>query len=518
MVRLLATMLLCLLTSCFGALAKPQPFIEITLETQEAFLGDTVVIEVRWSGLLDPLDFSVLERDAELVRQTSGTRIAVVEGQVIEIASRRIELQPLNIGILTLGPLEGDGITSNSVSIDVTEPRSVAWTPGADDVRLSQTISTPNPWLQQQIVLNIEFRTRYPLADEAAILPKFDDFWVVPVLVERRTLDEEGGWALTAWRYLLYPQRSGKLVIKGATIAGTLAKSRAERGTFELIAAPLELEVKPSAFPASSWWIAATSLTVKDEWSSDPTKLSAGDELDRIVTVNATGVLPEQLPDVVMDETQGLSITPLGVEREGKIVGDVAQATAHFRFRVRAISPIPVFLDTIRLRWWNTVADRAAEAIIPARRIDIGIPNRDALLEGALRGETRIDRLLVWASGYATSAYAALAVLALAALLLVGTGRDPLASARRWFSTWRSRRTLMSLARQGDAAGLYRSMRELSLASPATRLALKPPIASLGAALFGGASVPDLKTIARDAADRLQIQTSRVPGSSLPQL
>lgn len=517
MVRLVVTIMLWLLAFCADALAKPQPFIEITLETPEAFLGDTITIEVRWSGLLDPIDFSVLEVDAELVRQTAGTRIAVVDGQVIEIASRRIELQPLKIGRLTLGPLEGDGVTSNSVSIDVTEPRTIAWTPGEEDVRLSQTISNASPWLQQQAVLDIEFRTRHPLIDEAAILPKLDDFRVVPIFEKRRTLDETNGWALIAWRYLLFPQHSGKQVIAGAKIAGTLAKSRAERGVFELVATPLNLNVRQSAFPASTWWVAASGLAIKDEWSADPTKLAAGDETDRTITVSASGILPEQIPQIEMNETQGLSITPLGVDRKSMLVNDVVQATAAFRFRVRALSPIPVFLDTVRLRWWNTTDNKSAEAIIPARRIDIGKPDRDALLEGALRDETWLDRLMVQGTGYSGIAYPALILAGLALALLLGRALP--ASVGRWLEARRARNALFAAARNGDASALYRTMHQLAHRDASARAALAPSITKLGAEIFGPSpSSTDLVELARQAAQHLNSRTTKHPASSLPEL
>jgi hypothetical protein len=497
MVRLFAALLF-VLAACLVASAKPKPFIEINLETKEAFLGDTVVVEVRWSGLLDPIDFSLLERDAEIVRETAGTRIAVVEGQVIEIASRRIELQPRAMGLLTIGPLEADGVTSNSVTIEITEPRSVAWSPGEDDVRLTQTVSEPNPWLQQQVVLNIELRTRHPVFDEVAILPTFDGFRVVPVFTERRTLEEaDGGWAKTAWRYLLFPQRSGAVTIPGARFAGTLAKSRAERGTFELLAEPTQLNVKPSAFGQNNWWVAASALTIKDEWSGDPTKLSAGDEVDRIITVSATGILPEQIPDVVMDDTRGLTITPLGVDRQGKIVGEEAQASAAFRFRVRAMSPVPVFLDTVRMRWWNTAEDRAAEAIIPARRIDIGIPDRDSLVDNALSEQGWWDRLLAAAAAYGRFAYVSLGiVLVLAATAAVSLGG--LSGLRRWLAARRVGREMKRAARRGDAAGLLEQLRTLTRTDAGS--ALMPMRVSLERSLFGNGDPPDLAGLARQAS------------------
>lgn len=517
MVRLFAVLVM-LLTACSGAAAKPKPFIQIDLETREAFLGDTVVIEVRWSGLLDPIDFSVLERDAELLRETFGTRIAVVEGQVIEISSRRIELQPFRIGQLTFGPLEVDGITSNSVSIEIVEPRTVYWIPGEEDVRVTQTISDPDPWLQQQIVLDIEFMTRHATVDEVVMLPALDRFRVVPVFTERRTLDDEDGWAKTSWRYLLFPQRSGATVIAGARFAGVLSKSRAERGAFELVAPPIRLAVRPSAFDTNEWWVAASSLSLADDWSRDPTKLSAGDELDRVITISAAGVLPEQLPQIDMDETRGLTITPLGVERRGSLAGDQARATAAFRFRIRAMSPVPVFLDTLRLRWWNTVENRAAEAIIPARRIDIAIPDRDSLVESALREQDGWDRLVAKAAGFDLIVCAAAAVAAALALLAVfNVVRMPGVVA--WQAARRVRRELTALAARGDTRGFHERVRMLARESGPLGSAARQALDTIESALFSRQTgMPDLHGLARRTSRAMRYVRKSAASETFPPL
>jgi hypothetical protein len=175
MVRL-GIILLLLFAACHQAAAKAKPFIEIITEANTAFLGDTIVIEVRWSGLLDPIDFGPLLVNAELVRETVGTRIAVADGEVIDISSRRMELLPRQIGSVTLGPLRSGDVVSNSVTVDVTPMSSVVWRPGPDDIRLEQTISTTSPWIQQQVTLDIVLVARYPVAGEKITLPNLRPF------------------------------------------------------------------------------------------------------------------------------------------------------------------------------------------------------------------------------------------------------------------------------------------------------------------------------------------------------
>jgi hypothetical protein len=517
MVRLLQVLFL-LIALALPAAAKPQPFIDITLETQEAFLGDSVVIEVRWSGLADPIDFSPLQRAATVMRETAGTRIAVIQGAVVEISSTRIELVPKAVGLLELGPLRAGDVVSNSVALRITEAKRLDWSPGPEDVRLEQTVSQRDPWLQQQVVLDIVLRTRHPIHDEEVVLPGLDGLRSIVVHKERRTLEEaDGGWSQIAWRYLVFPQHSGRIPIAGARISGAIEKSRAERARFDLAAPPTDLTVRPAAFPATQWWIAARRLALSDAWSRDPRELKAGDEAERTITVSTLDALPEQIPDVAMDETRGLSITPLGVERGMKLVGDHVEAQASYRFRIRALSPVPVFLDTVRLRWWSTADESAEEAIIPARRIDIGIPDRQSLVWHALADAPwwwRIaDRLgptgdVVWVIA------AAVASLLVVAGFLAWRRRAGFVGR---LVLWRQLRGMRALARQGDMAGLYALLRGIA-AEPADRRSLVPLLVALETALFGQASETlDLDALVLRAGHALRGRQQRAV-SSLPSL
>lgn len=520
MVRRFLLSLLLFLLPTLPAAARPIPFIDIILETPEAFLGDTVTIEVRWSGLDDPIDFSSLGQVATIAGETSGTRIAVIEGEVVEIASRRIELIPDAVGRLVLGPLRSGATVSNSVAVEITEARQMDWTPGPDDIRIEQTVSRREPWLQQEVVLDIAILTRHPIRDETVTLPDLAGLRAVAVYKERRTLEQsDGGWSKIAWRYLVFPQHSGRVAIPGTRVSGAIDKSRAERARFDLAASATDLAVRPAAFPGTQWWIAAGRLTLADEWSRDPRELHAGDEVERTITVTARDVLPEQIPDPAMDETRGLAITPLDVERTMKLTGEHIEAQASRRFRIRAMSPVPVFLDTVRLRWWNTEQDRAAEAIIPARRIDIGVPDRESLVEHALANAPpwrRFGEL----SGQAARLPSILLAIVVAALALGGTmiwpGRRKL---RAYMETRRDIRTLRSLAKSGDAESFYRLLRRLAT-DPETNRALRPTLALLEIALFGkGAGrASTLDALAGQAGRALRAARRQPAASALPPL
>jgi hypothetical protein len=507
---LLAAILIACLASTWAA-SKPEPSIRIQVDDENFFLGETVIVDIEATGLLEPLDLAALEWIGEVGRRTIGTRIAVIAGQVVEIQSVRIELTPRRAGDLVVGPVTAGHLASNAIAIRVEAQRPATWVPDGDDAQFSMTVTHAGPRVQEEIMLDIRLRHRHPVFEEEVILPSLAGLGAVPVFAERRTLEPaEGGWGVIAWRYLLHPERSGPVEIGPARFAATLARSRSERARIDFSAGPLRLTVKPAASGAG-WWLPARAVRLRDEWSSDPTTLSAGDEVERTITVEAEAVRPEQIPDIVMADTRGLLVAKSGEERTGTVGEGGIVATARFSFRIRAISPVAIFVDTIRLPWWDTSAAVAREAIIPARRIEIGMPDREKLIEAA--GGDRWISLV--AAPNATSIVIACLVAAAAATAatLIGTGRD------------RTRRTparaelaeASSAIRRLDPAAAVEALRR------AARRDTNPEIAILRERLEialarGGldpAEVNALAAIARSMATR---RTAPAPSRALPLL
>lgn len=427
--RLAAVCCLCLaLVVGDAGAADVEPSITLLGSDEAVYLGDSVMIELESVGLDEAVDTSPLLKEAELLRETVGTRIMVISDQVVEMKLRRMELLPQRQGRIIFGPLNGNsfkgGVTSNSITIDVQAPTELQWQPDTDDLQIDVTLrmgdgasqislpttrgssdATRQAFVGQHIIADIELRHRFPIADEQVSLPDFAGFDVLEQFVERRTIDErddEPSWRLTAWRYHLFARHSGTLSLNPVSWTGTVIRSRTQRAVFDKSTSPLVLQIQPAA-DSSHWWLPASDLSVSDSWSRDPRELSAGDEILRTITLSARDVLANHLPDIVPPESRALTTTPIRQSRSQQLQGEHIMATAIFEFRMIAQSPIPVFLDTVRVPWYDTVTASAREAIIPARRINVGLPDRADLLASLALDGNWFDRMLLRLEGSSTA-------------------------------------------------------------------------------------------------------------------
>lgn len=405
--------------------ATVTPGITLTTDNDSVYLGDTVVIEMEAVGILDNVDITALFKEADLLRETTGTRIAVVEERVVEVKLRRMEFLPRREGQIVFGPLQGEAATgvivSNSLDINVLPATNEQWQPAEDDLQISvifsnggandesaDNASTDKPapysaYIGQRIIVDIELRHQHPIADEQLSLPDFDGFDVLTEYELRRTVEQvpvaadesseaSERWRVISWRYHLFAQRSGTLTFKPLTWRGLVIRSRTQRAEFLKQTEPQVLQIKP-ALPDTNWWLPSTAVSLSDSWSQDALDLSAGDEVFRTITLRARDVLASHLPDVDMLESRAISSTLVEQSRTQQLLGDHITATATFRYRLVAQSPIPVFLDTVRVPWYDTSKSIARESIIPARRINVGLPDRADLLAELALNDGWLERM-----------------------------------------------------------------------------------------------------------------------------
>ena len=391
--------------------AVVEPGVKLIADTDAIYLGDSIIIEVEAVGVLDTLDVSPLFKGADLIRETAGTRIAVINEKVVEVKLRRMEFVPKQEGTIYFGPLEAQTVSgttrSNTIIVKVLPPADTEWEPELNDMQVSMVLSGDDgsqidpsnvqAFVGQHLIADIILKHRDPIADEKLLLPSFDGFDVLTEFEQRRTIEEtatDDTIRLIAWRFHLFAQHSGALKIDNIQWSGTAIRSRTQRASFSRNTEPMALTIKP-ALAGYSWWLPATQVSLTDEWSKDVLELSAGDEIQRTITLEAYDVLANHLPLIEPLESRAIKSTLIKQSRTQELLGDRIVARAVFDFRIVAQSPIAIFLDTVRVPWYNTQTQENKDAIIPARRINVGLPDRADLLADLALNDDWTARLLL---------------------------------------------------------------------------------------------------------------------------
>ena len=178
---------------CFCFVVSPvalaqDAYITLESETTDVFAGDAIVVDIEYTGLPEDPSFDRLRETAIFERETYGTRIAVVKGKVVEINIRRMEFTSEEPGTYLFGPLEVDGILSNSIAVKVLPAGTSSWTAADQDATISLSLTPENASIYQMLTLDITLNHTFPIADEDIILPRLDGFETRSLVTARRTI------------------------------------------------------------------------------------------------------------------------------------------------------------------------------------------------------------------------------------------------------------------------------------------------------------------------------------------
>lgn len=390
---------------------------------------------------------------------------------------------------------------------------------------------------QEMVILRVHGRFRVPVTLEKMQNAPLEQFRHVAVGGDRWYEVFEDGLPAKAFLRTLavFPQRSGTLTVEPFIHHVTLIDARGKQVKHDITTAPVELTVVPAPVDPKTWWMAARQFSVSADWTVPPEELGIGQSTRLTLTLEAQGVLDDQIPPPPTLTASGLIVFPgnttrvtkvgLGIgarlpgemplreqslRRPGRLEwlrdtpeGPVARVT--YAWDIRPTSDKAVQLPPIRFVWFDSIAGRLRTETIEGRTVQLkpeGVDGKAVVLERALgiaassipaRPETGAWGLLAVCgaalAGFGLTLTGALAVLSPGSL---GSAAGAL---RRRLALVRARRALRRAAMREDGAAFLRAadvLRDLGRPCGAASLA-----AVVGKLYDGRGDRPDWREIRR---------------------
>lgn len=244
----------------------------------------------------------------------------------------------------------------------------------AAELFIESSLSPPDPYVQQQVTYEIRVYRRSSLLQGDLLAPE-----IPGVVVEPLSGEEEPRWIevggreyqLIRSRYLLFPQRSGTILLPGAVYSGRQAFARGEA---------LELKVRPRpGIARGDTWLPARELRLEERWIPTVAPWSQGRPVERRVIIQARGLTAAQLPAPPVAQLPGLRIRRVGTEFGDRIEGGDLVGRREDRLLYLPLRSGPIELPPLALEWWSTDKEGAGTATLPAHRFQVGAAVAPAL-------------------------------------------------------------------------------------------------------------------------------------------
>ncbi len=331
-------------------------------------------------------DLSSLSKDFDVLSQSTSSRVSFVNGKMDSTYEWNIILSPKRLGKLIIPAIGFDKEMTDSIEITVKQVEVDSAV--SKDIFIEARVESKNPYVQSQLVYTIKLYHAVELQEGGLSLPKIgeaiverlgDDSSYITTIKGRR-------YRVTERRYAIFPQQSGELTIPAVVFDGQVLDNSKAQSSFDpffgrrfqstrpvrVRSKEIVLTILPKPKSAKGkWWLPAKKLSLTEQWSPKPPQFRVGEPVTRTIILSAEGLSDAQLPDLVVADTKDFKLYPDQAKKEtttkkNTIVSRKVQKVALVPTRVG-----DVVIPEMHVHWWDTKNNKAMEAIIPARNINV---------------------------------------------------------------------------------------------------------------------------------------------------
>jgi hypothetical protein len=393
--------------------------LEAHVDRTRIAAGETVGLLLRGRALQVAPDLAPLQEDFDVLDVRRSQRTTIVNGRRDSSMDWHVTLAPRRTGWLTIPALEAGSAASAPLALDVSDaPQSApghASANGPRGVFVEAEVDDTTPYVQGKVLLTARIHHDGSLIDGALFDPQVAGA-VVERVGEDTTFQREVDGQLyhvIERQYAVFPQSSGELhipplVFEGRRQEAAPARPRdpfgdafgslprdpfadafgGSRSLFggslleeffgpggepvRLRTASLDLEVQPRPDEfTGDWWLPAREVELIEHWGNKPPVLRVGEPVHRMLAIRAAGLSGAQLPELELPAVEGAkqysepAIDDTASEG-GEVISVKLQETTLIPTRAGTLT-----LPAIELAWWDTTADEARTARLPAQTLQV---------------------------------------------------------------------------------------------------------------------------------------------------
>ncbi|MEL6217215.1 MAG: hypothetical protein AAFR79_01925 [Pseudomonadota bacterium] len=374
------------------------------------------------------------------------------------------------------------------------------------ELALEERAHAPHPG--EMVLLSIHGTYRIPVVREKLRQPELAGFDWMQLGEDRWYKDREDGFEVLKFerRMALFPRRAGAIPIPAFTHGLDMLSRRGQTVTVDSPSNALVLDVA-EARESAHWWFPVRRMEISDSWSNQPERLAPGSAALRIVTLTVEGVEPQLIPPMPELTGAGAYIFPHPEHKITALGPDGPVTRVFWRWTVRPREGSAGYLNPVTFAYFDTETREEHEITLAGQRVAHRDGPQEVREAQAPQPEADLPEREAAAGWPALPGW----TVPGSALLGLVLGAVALGRGMRW-SDLRpardgTRRALRRAAARGDAGAVRRlSHALLAEAGQAPPEALR----ALDAALYGGASMPDPKAVARAVLKAAQ-QTPQPP-------
>jgi hypothetical protein len=326
-------------------------------------------------------DLIPLEQNFNIVGTERRMSYTVINGRAKSLNQWSLLLVAKRVGTLTIPTIKIGQQSSNPSQIVVTDNGAVAKAPANEadtaqalpkDILLTSEVSTKKPLLNEQVIYTVKLYTRQQLLDAFYQPPAVEDAVMIPLGQGRHPQETLNGqsYAVEEQKYAIFPQKSGVLTITSPTLTALVYDEMPRRIKVRTKAVKLTVKPIPATY-SNKAWLPAKQVTLSEQYDVSAQTFLQGSTLERTVTLEATAVPAQLLPNLSFKRSQAFSVYPekpttKNVFKQGELVG-----TTKIKVTYLLNKPGKIVIPALTIKWFNTTLGQEEVASLPARSLTV---------------------------------------------------------------------------------------------------------------------------------------------------
>lgn len=361
------------------------------LDRDSANAGDVVMLNIETDQRgVDP-DYTPLRNDFALGAKSANQQMQVTNGSVTVRALFGVVLTPRRSGELIVPAIRvgnerteplrlqvvGASNNAGTGSAGGSAPGGPSAAQGNEDAFVETQVDDPQPYVQQSVgvVVRLYFATQLASgeldleAPDGASLQRIGDDVSSVKLVNNRQYN------VVERRYLLVPERSGRLLLPSARFNGRSVGGFFDdyfgRGNGELTArsASIPLQVRAQPANAPQPWLPLRSLQLR--YTTTPQRATAGEAAQIVVEASARGATQAQFPELPTPSVPDAQVFAEPAQYEERFVDGSPQLRLTRRYSIVPNRAGPLVVPGLQVAWWDVGAAAAKTASLPDLTLDV---------------------------------------------------------------------------------------------------------------------------------------------------
>lgn len=347
---------------------------------------ETLTLTVSVEGMMrDQPDFSVLEKDFQLLRRSNSSSVDMQRGTTVIKRHWNVVLLPRKMGQTRIPAIQVGNQSTTPLTIEVSNKPAVVNTPN-ERIFIEIEATPQQPYVNAQVLLAQRLYYAVPLDKAKLSAPVIkDNAAEVVELSTRPTYQRQIAgrrYQVIERNYALFPKKSGAITIEPAEFNGLVPAENTltsfshfnlytrQQQAEHIISKPLTLMVKPQAIGFNApHWLPASNVTLYGKWSiTAGSEVQIGDPIELEMGVVSSGLRPAAIPDVSVDLPRSMKMytekPTFDFTTAHSGLSGIRKQKLTFMVTQSPIKKGLIQIPNIRLAWWNTLTEQQEEAVL----------------------------------------------------------------------------------------------------------------------------------------------------------